>query len=293
MYFTLQERVMNEMIVKKKIKNGIGRFLTYFFLLILVLFVLFPVAWMVSTSFKPAAEIFTIPPKWVPLNPTIKNYEKVLVGSNVPKYFVNSVIVGIITTFLSLAIGCSAGYGLSRYQFKGNRSISLFMLLSQMLPITVLMTPIYLLMLKLGLIDSIIGLSLSHLILTLPLVTWMSKGYFDSIPKELEEAALIDGCSQIRALIKITLPLAAPGIAATAIYAFIMSWNEYVLASIITMSEKSKTLPIGLSEFSTMFYVDWGSTMAAAVLISIPVIVFFLWLQRYFIQGLSQGAVKG
>ena len=278
---------------KKSYQKRLLVLITYLLLFFLAGFVLFPLLWIISTSIKPSSEIFTIPPRWIPNNLTLQNYTNVLFASAIPKYFINSLVTGLLATVLSLILGGAAGYGFARYKFNGNKSLSLFMLLSQMLPLTVLMIPIYFLMLQLNLLDSIFGLALAHLILTMPLVTWMTRSYFIAIPKELEEAALVDGCSHLKALFKIIIPIAAPGIAATGIYAFIMSWNEFVLASVLTSSATARTLPIGLTEFSIMFEVDWGSTMAAATLISLPVIIFFLWLQKHFVQGLSQGAVKG
>lgn len=224
---------------------------------------------------------------------SLDNYANVLFASSIPRYFINSLYIGIVTALLSLLFGGAAGYGFARYKIRGGKVLSLFMLVSQMLPLIVVMIPIYFLMDRLHQIDSPIGLAVSHLVFTLPLVTWMIRSYFTSIPKELREAAEIDGCSQLKALFLVELPLAAPGVAATGIYAFVMSWNEFVLASVLTLSDKSRTLPIGLSEFSTMFSVDWGSTMAAATLISIPVVILFLWLQKYFISGLTMGSVKG
>lgn len=278
---------------KKRFARTITIVFSYLILVVLVLFVLFPLAWVISTSLKPSSEILSIPPRWIPEQITFEHYKNVLFESPIPQYFLNSLKVGILTTVLSLLLGGTAGYGFARYSFKGNKPFSLFMLFSQMLPLTVLMIPMYFMLSKFGMLDSIIGLSIAHLLFSMPLVTWMTRGYFMSIPKELEEAAMIDGCSHLQALFKIILPLAAPGIAATGIYAFIMSWNEFVLASILTTSDKARTLPVGLTEFSSMFEVDWGSTMAASALISIPVIIVFLWLQKYFVQGLSQGAVKG
>ncbi|MCG8514063.1 MAG: carbohydrate ABC transporter permease [Halanaerobiales bacterium] len=278
---------------KKSYQKRLLVLITYLLLIFLAGFVLFPLLWIISTSIKPSSEIFAIPSRWIPNNLTLQNYTNVLFASAIPKYFINSLVTGLLATVLSLILGGAAGYGFARYKFKGNKSLSLFMLLSQMLPLTVLMIPIYFLMLRLNLLDSIFGLALAHLILTMPLVTWMTRSYFIAIPKELEEAALVDGCSPLKALFKVIIPIAAPGIAATGIYAFIMSWNEFVLASVLTSSATARTLPIGLTEFSIMFEVDWGSTMAAATLISLPVIIFFLWLQKHFVQGLSQGAVKG
>lgn len=279
--------------MKKSGRSWVRVLFSYIALVILSLFVLVPLLWIVSTSLKASGEIFSIPPRWVPENPTLSHYGNVLTESSIPKYLGNSLVVGLMATLSSLVLGGLAGYGFARYRFRGSQPLSLFMLFSQMLPLTVMMLPIYFMLQRLGLLDTKPGLALAHLILTLPLVTWMSRSFFAAIPRDLEESAQIDGCSHFGALARIVLPIAAPGIAATAIYAFIMSWNEFVLASIVTNSQKTYTLPVGLTEFSSNFDVDWGSTMAASVIASIPVIVFFLWLQKYFVQGLGQGAVKG
>jgi len=281
------------MMVQNRGKRSAQIVLTYLALIILVVFVLLPIVWILSTSIKPSREIFSIPPHWIPDNPTLEHYNNVLNHSSIPRSFVNSAIVGLLTTLFSLVLGGAAGYGFARFRFRGNKPLSLFMLLSQMLPITVLMIPIYFMMIRIGLLDSLVGLAIAHLILTMPLVVWMTRSFFLSIPKELEESAQIDGCSRMTAFTRVILPLVVPGIAATGIYAFIMSWNEYVLASLLTQSVSSRTLPIGLTEFAVMSQVDWGSTMAASMLIALPVILFFLWLQKYFVQGLTQGAVKG
>lgn len=271
----------------------VKKVLTYALLIFFAALILIPLLWAVSTSVKPGNEIFSLPPRWIPKNITLENYRNVLFHSSIPRYFINSLYIGLITAAFSLLFGGAAGYGFARYKITGSKGLSLFMLMSQMLPLIVLMIPIYFMMDRFRLIDSPIGLAISYLVFTMPLVTWMSRSYFLGIPKELREAAEIDGCSQIQALFAVELPLAAPGIAATGIYAFIMAWNEFILASVLTLSDKSRTLPIGLSEFSTMFTVDWGGTMAAAVLISVPVIILFLWLQKYFISGLTMGSVKG
>lgn len=278
---------------KKSLIHSVRVVATYAVLTLLVLGVVLPLLWVVSTSLKPSTEILSIPPRWIPSAVTFEHYSRVLWDSSIPRYFGNSLMVGAMATLFSLVLGGAAGYGFARYRFKGNRPLSLFMLFSQMLPLTVLMIPIFFMLQRFRLLDSPIGLAVAHLILTMPLVTWMTRSYFLSIPRELEEAAQIDGCSHLKALAVVILPLAAPGIAATGIYAFIMSWNEFVLASILTSSDASRTLPIGLTEFSSMFEVDWGSTMAASTLISLPVILLFLWLQKYFVQGLAQGGVKG
>jgi ABC-type glycerol-3-phosphate transport system permease component len=277
----------------KKIKDKFGIALSYIFIFILTLVVLFPLGWIISTSVKPATEIFTTPPRWIPSHPTLMNYKDVFLHSNIPINFFNSLIVGLLSTLISLVLGGAAGYAFARMNFRGSKILSLFMLLSRMLPLIVLMIPIYFMMQNMGLIDTKIGLAIAHLILTLPLVTWMAKGYFKAIPKELEEAAMIDGCNRLQALTKIILPLTLPGIAATGVYAFVCSWNEFVLANVLTNSNISRTLPIGIREFAVLFRVNWGNTMAAAAIIAIPVIIVFFFLQKYFITGLAGGAIKG
>ncbi len=284
---------MNKLISSYHIRKLFGYFITYAILIAITAFVLFPLAWVVSTSLKPTNEVMTIPPKWIPDNPTLKNYVNVLTNSSIPRYFINSVLVSSLVALITIIFGGLTGYGLSRRKTKGTRAISTFILASQMLPATVIMVPVYLLVSDIKLYNTIFGLAFAHLILTLPLVTWMCKGYIDTIPIDLEEAAQIEGCTKLQALIKVIFPIAAPGIVAAGMFAFIQSWNEFTLASILTETTNSRTLPVGLTEFALLFKVDWGSTMAASVIISLPVIVIFLFLQKYLVKGLGQGAVKG
>lgn len=284
---------MNKYLNKYRIRHIFVVLITYLILTLIVVFVLFPLAWVVSTSFKPTNEVMTIPPQWIPENPTLDNYINVLTNSSIPRYFINSVFVSSLVALITIILGGLTGYGLSRRKTRGTRAISTFILASQMLPATVILVPVYLFISKIRLYDTIFGLAFAHLILTLPLVTWMCKGYIDTIPIDLEEAAQIEGCTKLQALIKVIFPIAAPGIAASGMFAFIQSWNEFTIASILTESTKSRTLPVGLTEFALLFKVDWGSTMAASVIISIPVIAIFLFMQKYLVKGLGQGAIKG
>ena len=198
-----------------------------------------------------------------------------------------------MAAFISLLLGGSAGYAFARYRFRGNRIFSLFMLVSQMLPLTVLMIPMYYMENRIGLVDTKFGLAMAHLVICMPLVTWMTRGYFKGVPKEVEEAALVDGATRMQVMRIIILPLVRPAIAATGIYAFVSSWNEFALANVLTRSDSSKTVPIALSDFSSFFKVDWGQTMAAATIITIPIVILFLAIQKQFVAGLSNGAVKG
>lgn len=278
---------------RKRFYEKVLNILVYLVLILALLLTILPIGWVLSTSVKPTTEIFANPPRWIPLNPTLSNYHNVLFDSSIPNAFKNSVLVGVMTTFIALLLGGSAGYAFARFSFRGNRVLSLFMLISQMLPLTVLMIPLYYMENEVGLVDTKLGLAIAHLVISLPLVTWMAKGYFKGIPKEIEEAAIMDGCSTMQTIIRVVLPLLKPALAATGIYAFISSWNEFALANVLTRSTASITVPIALNEFSSFFKVDWGSTMAAAMVITVPIIVIFMMVQKQFVEGLAAGAVKG
>lgn len=279
--------------MKHRIKSYIADLFIYIFLIIAVMIVLAPLLWIISTSLKPTIEFFQKPPHWIPYNITFENYISVLTKSSIPKAFLNSLLVGFMAAFISLLLGGSAGYAFARYRFRGNRIFSLFMLVSQMLPLTVLMIPMYYMENRIGLVDTKFGLAMAHLVICMPLVTWMTRGYFKGVPKEVEEAALVDGATRMQVMRIIILPLVRPAIAATGIYAFVSSWNEFALANVLTRSDSSKTVPIALSDFSSFFKVDWGQTMAAATIITIPIVILFLAIQKQFVAGLSNGAVKG
>ena len=279
--------------MRKSLKNGFLNSITYVILIFSAFWALVPLAWILSTSIKPVQEIYTNPPRWIPNNPTLGNYVNVMFDSNIPGAYWNSFLIGLGTALLALLLGGSAGYAFARFRFRGSKFLSLFILISQMLPVTVLMVPMFYMGNDLGLIDTRIGLTFAHLVIAMPLVTWMSKGYFQSIPVDIEEAARVDGCGTLRTLVSIVLPLLRPALAATGIYAFVSSWNEFALANVLTRTMASRTVPVTLSEFSTFFRVNWGDTMAAAMVITVPVVIVFMTMQKYFVSGLSSGAVKG
>ncbi|RLP74565.1 carbohydrate ABC transporter permease [Mycetocola tolaasinivorans] len=262
-------------------------------LALLVIWTMFPIAVMVFTSFKPGNEVFAKPNTLLPQNWTIDNFVNVLTDSTVPQALLNSVLVGVLATAITMVLSLSAGYALARFRYRGSRALSLFILMGQFIPITVLLLPFFIAINAMGLIDTIGGLAITHLVITVPLVTWMVRNQFASVPIELEEAAMIDGSTRLGAVLKITLPVAMPGLAAAAMFAFLQSWHEFVFASVITQSPSSRTGPISLTEFAGEFTVDWGATMAAAVVLTVPVVIIFLCLQRYFVAGLTSGAVKG
>jgi multiple sugar transport system permease protein len=248
---------------------------------------------MLISSIKPLRELYTVPPTWIPESPTFANYAKVIFDSNIPRYFLNSIIVSFGATALALILAIFASYGFARFGFWGKRYYQGFVLVGQLLPTAAIIVPLYIVLNWLGLINTYLGLILVYLILTLPLSVWMLIGYFKAIPVELEEAAIIDGSSRLGVLFRITVPLSLPGIVAVVVYAFVTTWNEFIFALCFATDSSVKTLPIGLSEFSTEFNTDWGAVMAASVLMTLPVALVFLGMQRLFVGGLTSGATKG
>lgn len=252
-----------------------------------------PFLWMLSSSFKQLTELYTIPPHWIPDMPTWENYRKVLFDSNIPRYFLNSTIISFGSTALSLLLAVFAANGFARFKFKGRSSMQAAVLGAQLLPSAAIIVPLFIILRSMNLINTYLGLILVYMIVTLPLSVWMLVGYFRSIPVELEEAAVIDGATRLEILFKITLPLATPGIVAVIIYSFVSTWNEFIFALSFALDKNVKTLPIGLSEFTTEFTTDWGAVMAASVVMTLPIALLFLAMQRMFVGGLMAGATKG
>ncbi len=253
---------------------------------------LFPIYWMVSASLKPGLLTFARPPVWW-WRPTLENYAALAGKESFGRYMMNTVIVASATTVLALAFGSLAAYGITRFQFPGSNAIPLFFLVMRMVPRIVIVLPYYVIMRELGLLDSLTGLVLSYTGFALPFALWMMIGFFQDIPVALEEAAMMDGCSRLGVLLRVTLPLATPGLAATAIFAFLLGWNEFLFSLILTSSESSRTLPVVVSGFVTDRGIMWGEMSAAGTLIALPVIAFALIVQKYIVRGLTLGAVKG
>jgi len=267
--------------------------LSYLFLLFLILFAVFPAIWMFVTSIKPMSEIFQIPPRFTTDHPTFENYKRVLFESKIPRAFVNSVIVTLLTTFFTIVVSVLAGYGFSRYKFFGSRALSTGLLFGQMMPGVVMIIPIYMIFNKLRLIDTYGALVIANLAVTIPMGVILLSSFFRKVPIELEEAAKIDGTGSLGALFRIILPNSIPGIIAVGVNAFLNAWEEFLFALNLTNSASVKTLPIVVNEFSGEFIIDWGGMMSASVVISVPVLLIFLVCNKYFVKGLSDGAVKG
>ncbi|WP_180900533.1 carbohydrate ABC transporter permease [Martelella soudanensis] len=254
---------------------------------------LFPFLWMGISSIKVLRELYTVPPTWIPENPTLANYKTVLFDSNIPRYFLNSVVISVGSTLLALILAIFASYGFARFNFKGKTYYQSFVLIGQLLPTAAIIVPLFVTLRYLGLVNTYLGLILVYLIITLPLSVWMLTSYFKAIPVDLEEAAIIDGTSRMGVLFRITLPLSVPGLVAVAVYAFVTTWNEFIFALCFATDSSVKTLPIGLAEFTTEFNTDWGAVMAASMIMTVPIAVLFLSMQRLFVGGIMAGATKG
>ncbi|NLG84903.1 MAG: carbohydrate ABC transporter permease [Firmicutes bacterium] len=258
-----------------------------------LVFSVFPFVWMALTSFKPNEEIFTAVPRLLPTRWTLAQYRYVIDRGGFGRYFLNSAVIALFTTLCGIFVASLAAYALARFRFPGRTVFLLLILVVQMFPLVVLIIPLFIIMRRLGLLDSYLGLVIAYTTFTLPFGVWMLKGYFESIPSSLEEAAMIDGCSRMAAFARVIVPVSAPGIAASSIYAFIGAWNEFMFAMTFINKESMRTLPLGLQAFFGQFTVEWGPVMAASVIFTLPVLVFFLLVQKRLTTGLVKGAVKG
>jgi multiple sugar transport system permease protein len=266
-------------------------------LIVLLAFAVIPMLWMLSTSLKGQFAALSQPPEWIPSHPTLEQYQTLLsptgtIGPVFLRYFLNSMIVSLSTTALGVLIAIPAAYAFSRFQFPGRDVLFFAVLVRNMFPVVVFLIPLFILMRALHLINTHWSLILTYMTFGLPLSIWLLKGFYDNIPEELERAARIDGASRFKAFWLIIMPLSSPGIIATAIYAFIGAWNEYVYALTFLNSESLLTLPVGLQHFFTEFATNWPGLMAAAFIMSVPVVVMFMLLQKQFVRALTEGAVK-
>lgn len=276
----------------KKTGRMVSDILTYSVYVIGMIFVLVPILWMVSTSLKTEVETFQIPPKWIPDTLTFHSYQTMWTDYPFLYYFRNSIAVTLLAVMISVAISCLAGYGTTRFQFRGKKTFLSFVLMTQMFPSVMLLVPYYKVLNTYNLNNTLIGLSLVYVSFTVPFCSWMMVGYFRTIPITLDEAAIIDGASRWQAFYKITLPIVAPGVASSAIYSFITCWNEYMFANLLMANEKMKTVSVGIAQMNGYYKIMWNDLMAASVVASIPLVIAFIFLQKYFISGLTAGAVK-
>jgi len=260
-----------------------------------IIFIMIPIYWMVVTSIKTNAEVFKFPPSIIPLEPVLDSYRDLFVPEN--RYFLffrNSLIVSVSTTILTVILAILAGYGLSRFRFKAKPKLLIMFLVTQMFPFSLILLTLYLFYSKLHILNTHFSLIFTLTAVSLAFSIWMLKNYFDTIPKELEEAAYIDGSSRIGSLTRIILPIVGPGVIATGIFVFITSWNNFLFAYTLTTSAEVRTLPPGLTlSYMNFMKVTWNGLMAASFVSALPSVIIFIVLQKWFIQGLAAGSVKG
>ena len=254
---------------------------------------IFPIYWMVATAFKPGRDILRFDPRWVPAPATLANFSDALSRPFFWSSVRNSLIVVLTVVAISLMLAFLAAVGVARFGFRGRRAFVVMLLVVQMVPLVALVIPIYLLLDGFSLTNTLLGVIITYLAVILPFMTWTLRGFVANIPVELEEAAVIDGCTRMGAFLRIVFPLTAPGLVATAIFAFIQAWNEYIVAYVLLSDPGTQTLTVWLAAFTTNHGTDWGPLMAGATLTSVPVVAFFLLVQRHVTAGLTAGAVKG
>lgn len=286
------------MVVKKRWRTLIPKGLVYILIIACSAAAIIPFLWMISSSFKSNREIFAYPPVWIPREPTLKGYvdlgaKDIFADVGFGQFVINSLFVALVASFFCLVMASMAAYSMSRFRFRGSRFLRYTILLSQMLPGALLLMPIYLFMRDVKLLDTLWSLIITYVSFGLPYNTYILKGYFDTIPVDLDEAAIIDGCSRLQVLFRVVLPLAAPGLAATATQVFIMGWNEFMFAMVYLNSYQKWTLPLALGSFRGQYLVDWGFLFAGSTLVTLPALILFLVLQKWLATGFVAGAIKG
>lgn len=274
---------------------GVAHFVSLFAAMLVICL---PGIWIVLSSFRPTVEIMAKPPVWVPQNLSLDAYVAMFSGigqGGIPvfEYFRNSLIISITSTVIALAIGMSGGYAFARYRFMGKSSVFLSLMLTRTVPGIALSLPLFFVYARLGIIDTHFGLILVYVALNVPFTIWLIDGFFRQVPRDLVEAAQIDGCTRWQAFWRVEFPLARSGIASAGIFAFLTAWNEFALASQLTRSVNSKTLPVGLLDYTAEFTIDWRGMCALAVVMIIPALTLTFIVQKHLVSGLTSGAVKG
>jgi multiple sugar transport system permease protein len=259
--------------------------------LLIVVFALAPYVWMVLTSVKPSSAIATFPVQYLPAEPTLEHYRVLLARTSFLRNLLDSLVVAVGAVVLGLGVSVPAAYAFSRFRFAGRSGLLVFFLTINMVPVVMLIIPLFVLMRQLGLIDTFVGVVMGHATFAIPFSVWMMTSYFNALPAELDEAALVDGATRWQTIRHVVLPLAMPGIVTTGIYIFVNSWNEYLFAMMLS-GQSIKTVTVALQSFIGEFTVQWGLLTAGGTLIAIPVTILFLVIQRRLVGGLTAGAVK-
>lgn len=266
--------------------------LTYIVLIIATLFAVLPLLWGVSTSLKPETLVISAAPKWIPPEVTLKNYELVF-ESGIPRALRNSIFVSLTAVGLTLLVAVPAGYAAARYRFRARNPLLFYILATSMIPGIAVLVPLYVIAIRLGLHNTFTAVILIYAAWQAPAAVWITKGFFETIPTDIEDAARVDGCSSFRILLQIMLPIVQPGLAAAAMIAFVYVWNDFLIATTFITNSDLRLINVGLYQYLSQYGIVWGQLMAAVILTLLPVVVMFVVLERRFIEGLTLGATKG
>lgn len=287
-----QTRVVKSVTPYKSIGTTI---VTHGILILAAIWSIFPILWVLITSFKPREEVFSTTIKFIPDHPTLDNYIYLLTNKDgmFLSWFANSLLIALAATAIGVFLAATAAYSFSRFKFIGKKSFFFSFLIAQMFPGALLVVPLYSIMKTYGLLNSFLGLIIAYTTVSLPFCVMMLKGFFDTIPFELEEAARVDGLSPFGTFWRIVMPLSLPGLSVTALYSFINAWNEFLFALTFMNQESYYTLPVGLRTFVNQYVTDWHYMAAGAILTTVPVMIFFWFSQKYLISGLTAGGTKG
>ncbi len=264
----------------------------YSALIVAAVVMMFPVAWMLTVSIRPNVEVMKIPPQWIPTIFTLAPYAKVLGSSRYLRTFANSYFIALVVTAVSLFVGALAAYALARFRFRGQRSVIMFLIITQMFPLVLLCIPYFRIVVRLGLYDTLTSLILVYTTFTLPFCILMLRSYFVQIPKEMEEAAMVDGCNRLGAIVRTLVPLSFPALVGAGLYTFLLAWNEFLFAVVLIESWEKRVITMAIYSLLAEFVTEWNMMMAFSVLASAPLVVAFIFLQRYVVQGMTAGAIK-
>jgi len=274
-------------------RRAVARGLLYVGAALLVFQAAFPFFWMASTSLKPPGEVFAQPPYLVPNAPTWENFSRLFTSTNFLIYFQNSLTVAGLVVLLTMVVGAAGAYSLTRFRYAGREQIAGLILCTYMFAPIMIVIPFFILVKKVGIENTHLALVLAFASFCLPFALWLLRAFFETIPIELEEAALVDGADRFRAVVHVVLPLALPGLIATGIFTFILAWNDYIFTRILISADELKTLPVGVQDLFHSALIDWGLIMAAGMLITIPALAFFVGVQRHLVAGWGSGGLKG
>ncbi len=269
-----------------------GKVGIYIVLTLFSLFALFPIVQVFTISLRPSNQLFSTSLEIIPDGATVQNYVSIFTKHPFLKWIFNSLLVSLAVTLVSVGMASTAGYAFSRYKFIGRDSGMILLIATQMFPVTMLLLPLFIMLIKLGIYDSYSGLIVAYTATALPFCIWQMKGFYDTIPRSLEEAARIDGCTELQTFWKVIFPLAQPALVITALFSFMTAWSEYLVAAVLIQDPSLFTLPMGLKAFQSDLEVAWGLYSASAIVVSIPVVLLFVALSRYLVSGLTLGSVK-